>query len=129
MCYYKNPQLQMAVLLLLFFNACHQKEVVKEKEIVINPLSMNEYVRENIGQLLASGESNNGILDSTLQLKFFPVVQFYYSENDNVPLWSNTEKWTQPADSLLSYLQNAAYDGLFKADYHFDKLKVLVSQC
>ncbi|MEO6538417.1 MAG: L,D-transpeptidase family protein [Ferruginibacter sp.] len=86
---------------------------------------MNEYVRENIGQLLASGESNNGILDSTLQLKFFPVVQFYYSENDNVPLWSNTEKWTQPADSLLSYLQNAAYDGLFKADYHFDKLKVL----
>lgn len=125
MCYYRNPQLQMALFLLLFLNACHQKEIVKEKEIVVNPLSMNDYVRENIGQLLAAAENNNGILDSTLYLNFFPVVQFYYGENDNAPLWRNTEQWTQGTDSLLTYLQNAAYEGLFKADYQYEKLKVL----
>ena len=123
MYYRKNYLLQLALLIIIFIVACHQKqEKVKEKEIVTNPASMNSYVQENIKQLLSAAENNKGILDDTLRLHFLPVVKFYYQQNENMPVWSNTEEWNKPADSLTAYLKNAAYDGLFKADYHYDDL-------
>lgn len=122
MYYLKNAKLHLAVQFLILLIACHHNPLPKEKEIVTNPASMDTYVQDNIKQLVAAAEDNNGIIDDSLRMQFLPVVKYYYEQKEYTPVWSSTEKWNSAADSLLQYLDNAAYDGLFKADYNYAKL-------
>ncbi|MEO5942741.1 MAG: L,D-transpeptidase family protein [Ferruginibacter sp.] len=122
--YYRKPQLiVLAVILLLA--ACHHRNSDKKEEIIVNPESMDAHVTDNIKQLLSTAEDNDGKLDDSLHLSFLPVIKYYYQQNDAAPVWSHSEKWNGAADSFLLYLKDAAYNGLYKSDYNYDKLASL----
>ena len=106
--------------ILLF--SCNNKRTEKEKQLVSDPASMNGYVSKNIQSLLANAEADKGKIDDSLQLRFLPVLQYYYSQNEYAPVWSSSEKWQQPADSLVAYLKDAALEGLFAEDYQFSQI-------
>jgi murein L,D-transpeptidase YcbB/YkuD len=119
--YYRRPNLIILALIILLA-ACHHRNSDKKEEIIVNPESMDEHVTDNIKQLLYTAENDNGKLDDSLHLPYLPVVKYYYQQNDAAPVWSHSEKWNVAADSFLMYLKDAAYNGLYKSDYNYDKL-------
>lgn len=118
--YYK-PYLILLALLFLF-SACHHSASDSKDEIITNPESMDEHVEDNIKQLLTTAGQNNGKLDDSLQISLFPVVNYYYQQNEASPVWSHSEQWNKITDSFLLFLKDAAYNGLYKSDYNYDKL-------
>ncbi len=117
-----NRALLPLVVTMLLFSACKNPAAEKEIKIVSDPESMDGFVRKTIKELIAKAEDNKGEIDDSLRLQFLPVVKFYYEQNDYEPVWSSSEKWKQPADSLIWYLKNAALDGLFPEDYQYASL-------
>lgn len=107
---------------LLVFTACNNRRE-KEQQLVSDPASMDGFVQKNIKDMLAKAEQNKGKVDDSLQLQFLPVVKFYYEQNDHMPVWSSAEKWQSPANSMISYLRDAALDGLFREDYDYGHLQ------
>ncbi|MEO7048812.1 MAG: L,D-transpeptidase family protein, partial [Ferruginibacter sp.] len=120
MYYRKRNLIALAVIILLA--ACHNRNSDKKEEIITNPESMDAHVTDNIKQLISTAENNSGKLDDSLHLSFLNVVKYYYQQNDGAPVWSHSEKWNGSADSFLLYLKDAAYSGLYKSDYNYDKL-------
>ena len=110
--------------MLLFFVSCKHpvklKIKLKDKELVADAKVINAHIRENLKNSLLFAMENNGKINDTLQLTFYEIVENYYRNNDYNPIWSDTGKWLPATDSLESYLNVAALDGLFKQDYHFD---------
>ncbi|MCP9750733.1 murein L,D-transpeptidase [Ferruginibacter sp. HRS2-29] len=111
----------LAAFSILLFS-CNTKRTEKERQLVSDPASMDGFVSKNIRLLLENAEANKGKMDDSLQLRFLPVLKYYYRQNDYTPVWSSSEKWKQPADSLVAYLKEAALDGLFAEDYQFGKI-------
>ncbi len=102
--------------------SCNNGQIKKEKEIIIDPGSIDAVVEKNIASYLLSANGNNGKIDDSLQLTFLPVLQNYYEATNYHPAWSRMEKWQPRALALLNYLTNAASDGLYREDYHFSTL-------
>ena len=113
------------ILLLSLFISCKNKanKILKEKELVLDPGTINSYVRENIKNSLAVALDSNGRINDSFKLFFFKVTENYYQKNEYQPLWSDTGKWLPQAELLLSYLDTALFDGLFKEDYQFSRIK------
>jgi murein L,D-transpeptidase YcbB/YkuD len=123
--YAKDYLFAVAVITIFLFVGCYHKKSAEKEDIVTDPVSMNTHVVESLKQFIADAEANKGKFDDSLHLKFLPVVKNYYNQSDFTPVWSNSEKWNTIADSLLGYLNNAVYDGLFKSDYSYEKLVAL----
>lgn len=90
--------------------------------MVLDPKTINSHVRENIKNSLAVALDSNGRINDSLKLFFFKVTENYYQKNEYQPLWSDTGKWLPQAELLLSYLDTASFDGLFKEDYQFSRI-------
>ena len=123
MSYYRS-HLFLVLFLSLFFIACKNKTVkhLKEKEIVADPKKLSEYVQENIKNSLLIALDSNGKVDDSLRLAFYKIDEAYYQQNDYKPLWSDTGKWFPHVDSLISYLDTAVLDGLYKEDYQYTRI-------
>lgn len=71
-----------------------------------------------------SGDAIEFLLDSTsvrgYTLFATTSVQAIYRGRNYRPLWTEQEKMTPAADSLLRMIQHAAYYGLNPSDYHLD---------
>lgn len=102
--------------------SCKHKNKTGRKDLVTNPAEMNERVKDNIASVLSFAQKNKNTTADTTIINFIEPVQAYYTE-ERMPLWSNKEKWNASADSLLGFLQQSAYYGLFNNDYQFAKLK------
>ena len=118
----KTSHLFFAFLIISLVAACNNEKQPPAKKIVTDPKSINQYVQENIVELLDFAKENSRKIDDSNHLYFLPVVNNYYELNDHQAVWSSMGKWKPFADSLLEYLHTAAYEGLFKEDYHFNKL-------
>lgn len=123
---FKNrfPQLINLALFILIFS-CNNKKPPRSKDLVKNPAEMNKTAGENIQQSLDYALNNEGKVDDTIRLNLPSLTNNYYQGNDYKPAWSDKEKWTVLADTLIQYIGRSAEDGLYPEDYHFRFLKSL----
>lgn len=113
----------LPVLLLLSLLACKSKLPDKRQtKIVTDPASMNDVVRESL-KLLVNTESETS--RDSMDIHFPKAVKTYYEKNNFSPIWSNTERFTPLADSMITYLEHAYRDGLFPETYRAGILKSL----
>jgi L,D-transpeptidase YcbB len=110
----------VVICLLICTTACNNKKVSEEGYEIIKPSAKDESIQSFISDIIGASDSLK--IDNT-SLNYFPIVKNYYSKTDNLPIWSSEQKWNTTAISLVNYLQNAAQQGLFSADYNFTKIK------
>lgn len=114
--------------LMFFWLGCKNHKPVKEKEIVNLPEKMDEQVSENLKSYLSFAQGNNGVVNDSLKLKRFDLVNTFYEQGGFRGLWSKAENWNRAADSLFYLIKNARDNGLYPQDYHYKELNFLRSK-
>ncbi len=102
--------------------SCNSKKVSEDGYEIVKPSVKDESLQTLISSTLNNASNNNLKIDST-DIHYYPVVKNYYSKTENLPIWSKEQSWNTSAIQLINYLQNAALQGLFSADYNFAKIK------
>lgn len=113
------------VLIILLWIGCKNHQSVKEKEIVKTPEKMDDQVSENIKSYLVYAKGTNGVINDSLKLKRFGLVNSFYEKNNYQSVWSKKETWNPIADSMFDFIKNAKYSGLYPRDYHYKDLSLL----
>ena len=113
------------LLLLYMVCGCKNHDAVKEKEIVKTPEQMDDQVAENIQSVLVFANAHNGLINDSIQLSQFQLVNSFYQKNNFRGIWSNKESWKPVADSMFSFIKNSKYYGLYPEDYHYNELNSL----
>ncbi|MFZ1527595.1 MAG: L,D-transpeptidase family protein [Ferruginibacter sp.] len=113
----------IALFTVFILSSCNSNDKAQaqqqEQQIVTDPASMDENVKQNIESILGS---ENPKTDDSIAFSFSPVVRFIYTQNEFKPSWSKEEKWLPQVQQFLNYLDTAVYDGLFKEDYAYRRL-------
>jgi len=113
------------IIILFFVFSCNSPEKVKDKEIVTDPRTMDSRVAENIQTALQYALDNTGKIDDSTKIFLAQIVAEFYTNTDNMPVWSKTGKWQSLSDSLYQFIAQAEVEGLFPEDYHFKNLQSL----
>ena len=113
------------LLIILFWIGCKNHQAVKEKEIVKTPEKMDDQVSENIKSYLLYAKGTNGVINDSLKLKRFDLVNSFYEKNNYQSIWSKKETWNPIGDSMFDFIKNAKYSGLYPRDYHYKDLNLL----
>ena len=124
MCRLCNLVYSVFLLLTLSSVGCKQKLVSNNSDVVAEPRQMNEKVKANIEIILSEADENNMLQDST-PIAYHRSIRQSYSNNNYEPFWCNAEKWSANANLLINFINNGAMSGLFRDDYHFEKLQQL----
>ena len=123
--FHKSPAFYLLLFIIIFVAACNSGASKKEKDIVSDPGSIDAIIQKNIKAELLSAHDQKGKINDSIKLDCLPVLESFYEGNDHIPLWSSMEKWKPQAAALLNYIGNAATDGLYKEDYHFEAISSL----
>jgi len=116
----------LSCLISLFLFSCKsEKKQVKKEEIVQDPRTMDSYVQENIRSMLDNAVEGKGKLNDSLYFPFIDLAEKFYAGNDDLPAWSSSQSWKPGADSLIEYVKNSRWDGLFPEEYHYSNLIAL----
>lgn len=108
--------------------ACRQNEPVKKKEIVKVPEKMDDQISDNIKASLNFAGTSNGLINDSIRLAEYKLVNDFYEKNNFQGIWSKTEVWNPIADSMLEFIKQSKYYGLYPEDYHFQNLDSLRTQ-
>ena len=125
-----RPAKQIFSLILLLigsFCSCKNKHQLNNTDEVVNPSEMNEAVKVNIENIIAAAEKNKYKLKDSSSLTYYAFLKDYYNDTDYKPLWCGEQQWLPQADLLLNFIENSSLQGLYKEDYHFEKLKKIKS--
>jgi murein L,D-transpeptidase YcbB/YkuD len=122
--YHKQRTLFLALILLSLCTGCND-EKTKEKIITAEPVTVTTGVDVYIKNLLAKSQAGNGKVDDSLELPYYNALVHFYETVNFKPVWVDEEKWTSLSASLRDYLDTASHDGLFSADYQFEKLTAI----
>lgn len=109
-------------LLCIFSCKSKRKQSLKDKEIVADVRSLNIHVGKQIEHALSIAVDNNGKVHDSMKLVFYKPLETYYNNKEYTPLWSDTGKFLPRVDALINYMDSSMFDGLFKADYQFEKI-------
>ena len=109
----------------LFFVACKEKKKPDEVVIVEVPEKMDDKVKSLIENFLDYSASKNGRIDDSTVLYQLPALISLYKQKVFTPQWSRSQNWLKQGDSLLLFIENARWYGLFPSDYHFQQLSVI----
>ena len=112
-------------LIVFFMIGCKSNHTVKEKEIVMTPERMDDQISDNIKSVLSFAKKSDGIINDSLRLSLFNIVNSMYEKNNFHGIWSSKENWKPLADSMFQFITNAKYYGLYPEDYHFKELDSL----
>lgn len=112
-------------LLICISYGCKNHDAVKEKEIVKTPEQMDDQVADNIKSVLLFANAHNGLINDSIQLSQFQLVNSFYQKNNFRGIWSKKESWQPVADSMFSFIKNSKYYGLYPEDYHYKELDSL----
>ncbi len=123
--YPKNSLLLVFITGIILFLSCKNKKTPPEKDIVKHPASMQERVTEDLKRTAEYIVKNNGKLNDSVRLNYAGLVDSFYAARDYQPSWTSNGEWNLPADSLLSFIQNAKNYGLFPRDYHYGPLSFI----
>lgn len=116
------------LLLLCIGYGCNNHDGVKEKEIVKTPEQMDDQVADNIKSVLLFANAHNGLINDSIQLSQFQLVNSFYQKNNFRGIWSQKENWKPVADSMFFFIKNSKYYGLYPEDYHYRELDSLRSK-
>ena len=105
-----------------FFISCKGKTRPNEKVMVQAPEQMDAKVEELIQNFLDYADSKNGRLEDSTILYQLPILINLYKQKSFIPQWSSSQKWLKQGDSLLHFIENVKYYGLFPSDYHSHQL-------
>lgn len=108
-----------------FFFACKNNPSVKEKVIVKVPEKMDDQITDNIKAALDYAKASNGLINDSIKLTHYNLVNSFYQKNDFRGAWSKKESWNPVADSMFEFIKNAKYYGLYPQDYHWHDLDSL----
>ncbi len=112
-------------IIVLFFLSCHDQDKKKIEDILSDPMTLDSKVAENIQIALINCLHDSGKIDNQAQLNSPQIVTEFYKQVDYKPVWSSKGKWLPLADTLFQFIGQAAYEGLFKTDYHYLFLKTV----
>lgn len=110
---------------LMFVLSCKSKTQELAEDKVLDPVTMDDRVAENISQLIETAVEKREKLDDSTALTMPDVVKAFYAGRRFKPAWSSSEKWLPVAESLFRFIAEAEYEGLFPEDYHAARLKFL----
>lgn len=116
------------LLLIFCWVGCKNKTVIKKKEIVKIPEKMDDQVSDNIKAFLLFASENKGVINDSVKLAQWKLVNSFYELNDFKGIWSKEERWRPVADSMFEFIKKAKYYGLYPEDYHYRELESLRSE-
>jgi len=119
-------KLTYSVIILLCFSfvSCKSKHDFKKNDLVSDVAQMDDKVKANIEIIIAAAGTDQQLQDST-KLLYYNALKYIYLQNQNESFWSSKEQWTDNAAKLISYIDTAAMNGLYKEDYHYTNIKRL----
>jgi L,D-transpeptidase YcbB len=121
--YFSNKIFSSVIVCLLICTAaCNSKKVSEEGYEIVKPSEKDEDIQSLISTTIDKATKDSLNIDS-ISLNYYSIVKNYYNKTENLPIWSSNQSWTAAGISLYNYLQNAALQGLFSADYNFAKIK------
>jgi murein L,D-transpeptidase YcbB/YkuD len=112
-------------LIICFMVGCKSNHTVKEKEIVMTPEQMDDQISDNIRSVLNFAKGSNGMINDSIRLSMFNIVNSLYEKNNFQGIWSRKENWKPVADSMFQFIKKARYYGLYPEDYHYNELDSL----
>ena len=98
------------------------KKEPKAVDVVESPEKIDKSVNENIAELMAFATEKNGKLDDTLSVNYLKALNDFYATRDNMPFWSSKENWQPYTQTILSFLDTSAYQGLLKEAYSYTEI-------
>ena len=103
--------------------SCNRKKesVLPPQDIVTDIHEVPLAIKNQIETILDNLSGNPRFVKGT-KFSSFPVLNRIYSRNDFNPLWLDGLKIKPQSGIFQSYLKDAAYDGLFRNDYHYDSI-------
>ena len=121
------PSFKLTSTTFLLFVVCCCSCKSNNKNEVTDASEMDGTVKTNIENIIAAAEKNEYKLKDSSLIKYYTVLKNYYKNNEYKPIWSSNEKWLEPANLLVQYIDNAALQGLYKDDYYFTRLQKIHS--
>lgn len=117
----------LAVLLLLSFSGCkgERKGVDKSATSVEDNASSSQPIEDIIRQMITEAAEKNGKLSDSVTLKGISALNYAYEKKEFKPFWSVDKTIKRQAQQLVSYIDSAHRQGLFKNDYHYGKIDFL----
>ncbi len=116
------------LLIVIGINACNDNKAGDTKDIVAEPEKMNERVIANIQLLLDRTIADDGKLDDSTHLSLVNAVNQFYRQKNYKSIWCSNENFLPVADSLLLFISQAKYYGLFPEDYHHKTLRSIAQR-
>lgn len=107
--------------------SCKQKHAAEKEVIITTPEMMDEAVSRNIQAVLSYAAENGGKINDSSQLSLQGLVEDFYKSNQFKNTWSSYEEKDPLADSLLLFISQSKYYGLFPDDYHHNEILKLHS--
>ncbi len=108
--------------------SCHDNHP-KDKPVIISaPEKMDDAVSGKIQDVLDYAQSNNGKINDSSTLSAVNVVSAFYTSNNFKSIWSSNEVVKPLADSLVAFISQSRYYGLFPSDYHQEELQKIHQQ-
>lgn len=121
------PSFKLTCTAFLLFVVCCCSCKSNNKNKVTDASEMDGTVKTNIENIIAAAEKNEYKLKDSSLIKYYTVLKNYYKNNEYKPIWCSNEKWLEPANLLVQYIDNAALQGLYKDDYYFTRLQKIHS--
>lgn len=111
----------------VFFQSlgCKHRTPPVKKEIVAVVEEMDDKISDHLKSTLDYAIDNVGKISDSMALTLPQIVYTFYEGNDFHNLWSKKEHWSPLADSMIEFIANSRYYGLFPDDYHFKDISVL----
>lgn len=116
----------VSICLVLF--SCHEGRDVppSEKPVIVEiPEEMNDVVSSKIQSAISFATNNEGKVNDSLSVKFPELSLAFYSSDKYKPVWSDNETKNVLSDSLISFINQSMYFGLFPDNYYRNRLNAI----
>lgn len=120
-----RTSLYLMLICMLCLYACRSHRAADDPVIVQTPEDMDEVVSKNITDVLSDALSNNGKINDTTQLFLDSLVDKFYNQENYKGVWSSKEVINPLCDSLLIFIRQSMYYGLFPEEYNLAALNAI----
>lgn len=98
--------------------SCNNSGEQDRNFIVPNVKRSDEKTIKSIKEVIENLISNKGKIADSIPLKYPQGVISFYKSTQYSTVWSTNQQWHPLVDSMIHFIKNAQYYGLFPQDYH-----------